>query len=200
MSQARSSDRTAFIESAFEATFDLKVVASLDGSVLDANRTAVVFAHMEYEALLGCAYWDAPGVREQPEVVAWLRDAATSAAAGELPRREARLRRPDGSETYFDLTVRSIAPTTRSGRFLLIEGRDITDCARAQQSARTEVADAEARFRTVLDAGFDAFVIVRADRDDDGKVRLVVCRLARRGPSGAGAAQILELRAPDQRA
>ena len=170
-SSDRSPDRTAFLESAFEATFDLKVVASLDGRVLDANRTALAVAHMEYEALLGCAYWDAPGVRGHPEVAAWLRDAVTSAAAGELPRREACLRRPDGSEAYFDLTVRPIAPTTRSGRFLLIEGRDIAVYARAQQSARTEVADAEARFRTVLDAGFDAFVIVRADRDDDGTVR-----------------------------
>ncbi len=152
----------------------MNVLASLDGSVLDANRTALAFAHVEYAALLGSAYWDAPGLRAHPEVALWLRDAVASAAAGELPRCKAYLHRLDGTGAHLDLTVRSIAPTTRSRPFLLIEGRDITDRNSVLQAARTEVAEvaeAEARFRTNLDAGLDAFVIVRAVRDENGTLR-----------------------------
>ena len=171
MSRLRSSDRTAFIESAFEASFDLKAVAALDGTVLDANRAALAIARLEYEELLGRQYWDTPGLLAHPDVAEWLRGAVGAAAVDGAPRRDVCLYRADGTEVHYDLSVRCIAPTSRSSQFLLIQGRDITERVHAEKAARTEVAAAEARFRTVLDAGFDAFVIVRANRDDDGTIR-----------------------------
>ena len=171
MSRLRSSDRAAFIESAFEASFDLKAVAAFDGSVLDANRAALAIAHLEYEELLGRNFWDTPGLEAHSDIAEWLRHAVVAAVADTVPKRDVCLHRADGTEVHYDMSVRAFAPTSRSGRFLLIQGRDITERVRAERAVRTEVAAAEARFRTVLDAGLDAFVIVRADRDDAGNVR-----------------------------
>ncbi len=171
MSRLRSSDRAASIESAFEASFDLKAITALDGSVLDANRAALAIAQLEYEVLLGRMYWDTPGLVAHPDIAVWLRNAVVSAGSERVQRRDVCLRRADGTEVHYDLSVRSIAPTSRSSQFLLIQGRDITERLHAEEAARAEVAAAEARFRTVLDAGLDAFVIVRADREDDGTIR-----------------------------
>ena len=113
-------------------TFEFIGLLAPDGTLLEANRSALEFAGIDREEVVGRPFWDTPWWRGYPELQERLRNAIAEAAQGRFSRFEALHRAPDGRVATIDFSVRPV--TDESGRVVLIvpEGRDITERKRAE--------------------------------------------------------------------
>ena len=112
----------------FEALLDgISVLTGLlapDGTVLEANRTALAFAGRDRGDVVGRALWDA--LRLPPDVEVRHRDAVARAARGAAVRYEETLVDHDGRPRVLEV---GLQPTGPDG-LLLLEGRDVTEAVR----------------------------------------------------------------------
>lgn len=139
--------RLADLLSAHDALGEPVVVLGRRGALLAVNKTAETLfpAGVMPDALRAAALGDDPQARASADLRVTI----------------------DGSErVYAGAWVRS-----PFGDEWLWRASDVTVWAtRAQQAASQAVADSEARLRGVLEAGLDAFVIVRVVRDETGRI------------------------------
>ena len=135
-------------EALFEALFDgisqLTGLLDADGAVLEANRTALAFAGVDRDWVVGRPLWDAFALPAAAE--ARHRDAVRRAAAGEAVRYEETLVDGRGVEHVLDVSLRPALGRPAPGRpaldrpgrpaaggaggLLLLEGRDVTEAVR----------------------------------------------------------------------
>lgn len=128
-----ASDRTVF-HALLDHSPQLFWIVSPDGTLLDANQTALDFGSVELQAMIGqpiyaIAGWAFPE-REQPR----LRAAIAAAAAESEPAtcHEANMLNASGQRTTFELSVRAVSLSSEGSSALMIEGIDISDRKRAE--------------------------------------------------------------------
>ena len=112
-------------EALFRALFDtvsqLTGLLAPDGTVVEANRTALRFAGLRREDVVGRPLWETLSVSEAVE--RRHRDAVARAADGETVRYEETVRDARGAERVLDVTLK---PALGEAGLLLLEGRDVT--------------------------------------------------------------------------
>ena len=109
----------------FDGVSQLTGLLAPDGAVVEANRTALAFAGLDREAIVGRPLWEA--LRVSDDVERRHRDAVGRAAAGEAVRYEETVRDRDGRERILDV---SLGPAPGGSGLLLVEGRDVTEAVR----------------------------------------------------------------------
>jgi PAS domain S-box-containing protein len=165
-------DRLAYLEAAFRLTPDQVVILAPNGTLLDANRSALEFGATTLDAARGTPWWTAPGIRSRPALAEWLEEAIEQRARpGEVSCR-LELTADDGSRRRFQFRLRALAMPDGAPSVLQLVGGEVPveerdDTAQVER-ARAALQESEARFRAALDAGQDAFVIAGAVRDIDG--------------------------------
>jgi len=123
-------------ERKFRAIFDqtLQFIGLLasDGTLLEANQTALKFVGAAESDVIGKPFWDTPWWRHSPELRARLQEAVAKAQKGELVRFDATFAASNGSLHYFDFSLKPVADERGKVIMLIPEGREITERKRAE--------------------------------------------------------------------
>jgi PAS domain S-box-containing protein len=111
----------------FDQTFQFTGLMTLDGTLIEANRSALKFSGIKESEIIGKPFWETPWWRHSEELQEKLRAAVKDAAKGEFVRFEATHRSGDGSLHYVDFSLKPVKDKAGHVVLLIPEGRDITE-------------------------------------------------------------------------
>ncbi len=107
-----------------------------DGTVLAANAAVADTVGMRSDELIGTKFWECPYWDQSEEAQNRLKDAVRTAASGSDVRFEDINYGVDGSTHHVVVTFKPIKDEENRVRYLVAEGRDITERKRAEEALR----------------------------------------------------------------
>ena len=130
----------------FHSQFQFQWLLEPDGTLLEANDTAVAFAGVARETVVGRPFWDGPWWALSAETRTQLREAVAAAARGEFVRYTVEVEGAGGDVIPLDFSLKPVVDERTGETVLLIpEGRDVSDTVAAERRLREtvdELADA----------------------------------------------------------
>lgn len=126
-------------EDVFNSTFQFCGILESDGTLIEVNKTALDFADMQPEEVLGKKFWDTYWGQVSPETKAQLQEGITKAAAGIPVRFPITILDRDRKETTVDFSFKSIHHGGGSAR-VIAEGRVIQELIDAQRSLENMIS------------------------------------------------------------
>ena len=148
----------------FNNTFQLQGLLAPDGTLLDANQTALEFAGIDKTAVVGKKFWATPWWYHDQALQRQLQTYITRCAAGEFIRFEATHRDGAGRLRTIDATLKPLIDESGTVIYLIPEGRDITDLKTAESSLQEKNILLETLFESIP---FDIWI-----RDTKGRLLL----------------------------
>jgi PAS domain S-box-containing protein len=126
----------------FDQTFQLIGLLRPDGTVLEANKTALDFAGTTQAEVVNRLFWETPWWDHDPALQQWVRSAIAEAADGKFIRAEVTHRGADGVARPFDFSIKPVVDEKDEVVLLIPEGRDITLRKQAEEE-RSELLKRE---------------------------------------------------------
>ncbi len=120
----------------FDQTFQLMGLLTVDGRLLEANRTALQFSGVKESDVIGKLFWETPWWRHSTELQEMLRAAVKKAALGEVVRFETAHFTSYGSLHCMDFSLKPVMDEAGGIVFLIAEARDINKRKRAEEALR----------------------------------------------------------------
>jgi len=117
----------------FDHTFQFIGLMTPDGTLIEANRTALEFAGIKTEDAVGKPFWETPWWTHSPEMQDKLRGAVAAASKGQTQRFDATHRAADGSLHYVDFSLKPVLNEKGEVVYLIPEGRDTTELMTARE-------------------------------------------------------------------
>jgi PAS domain S-box-containing protein len=122
-------------DAVFNSSHTLTSLCTVEGVLLDVNRTTLESVGVRIEDCIGKYLWECPWYANAPEEAAKIQ-AAITGRPGQVVHYESSLPTLDGEPGYYDVLIRPV----RNGlggdvRLLVVEGRDLTDIRRAEERA-----------------------------------------------------------------
>lgn len=111
----------------FDETFQFVGLLSPEGIVLEVNQTALNFADIEAEEVVGRWLWQGPWWSSSPETKSNLQRAITVAAAGKFVRYEIDFLGAEDITAIIDFSLKPVLDETGQVTLIIFEGRDITE-------------------------------------------------------------------------
>jgi PAS domain S-box-containing protein len=125
----------------FHSMFQFMGLMQPDGTLLEANQTALDFAGICAEEVVGVPFWETPWWRLDREAQKQLKQAVVRAAAGEFVRYEVEVAGAGEMVITIDFSIKPVFDETGQVVLLIPEGRDITE----RKVLEGEIALREAR-------------------------------------------------------
>jgi PAS domain S-box-containing protein len=135
----------------FDHTFQLIGLISPDGTVLEANQTALDFAGAKRDDIRGKPLWETPWFSLSEETRRRCREAVADAAQGAFVRYELAVRGPTGKQFMVDFTIKSVRDEAGEIVLLIPEGHDITERKKGEEELHRAKEAAEAANRAKSD-------------------------------------------------
>ncbi|WP_459806593.1 PAS domain S-box protein [Halopiger thermotolerans] len=125
-------ERQRRFEAVFNNTYQLTGLLEPDGTLLEVNRTALEFAGVEREEVVGNPLWETPcfAANEKGQTVA--RTGVDRASAGDFFRDELRVQQTNRT-AVIDFSIRPIDRDGGEPQLLVVEGRDVTALKRRER-------------------------------------------------------------------
>lgn len=139
----------------FDQTFQFIGMMKVDGTLIEANRTAVRFAGINESDCLGKPFWDTPWWTHSKEMQDKLREAVVKAAAGETVFFEATHLDSDKKIHYVDFSLKPIKDDEGNVIFLMPEGRDITE----RRIIEKNLMESEEKFKAIFNNAGDGILL-----------------------------------------
>ena len=137
-------ERELRYEAIFNQTYQFTGLLDPDGTLVEANETALEFGGLDREDVVGEKVWDAYWFQHgNAETVA--RAFVKRAAAGEFVRTDLEVQGVDGVATI-DFSIRPVTDDSGEVVLLIPEGRDITELKARERDLREERAFTESIF------------------------------------------------------
>ena len=133
-------------EAVFNNTYQFIGLLDPDGTLLEANDTALSFGGVDREEVVGKPLWETYWAQTNEKTRETTKRAVERARDGEMFRDEVRIRGED-REAIVDFTVRPVTDEQGEVTLLVPEGHDITDLKRRER----ELAESEARYRALAE-------------------------------------------------
>jgi two-component system cell cycle sensor histidine kinase/response regulator CckA len=153
-------ERLAAGERRFRAVFDeaseFVFLTQPDGTLTQANRSALTAAGIAAEAVVGKPLWDTPWWSHDTQVRDRVKRAVADAARGVPVRFEATHPRHDGSVSWADCSMAAVRNGHGEVTMLVSESRDVTERVRAHEA----LLMSGARYRTLIDSAPEAIVVL----------------------------------------
>lgn len=127
-----------------DSSFSLIGLLTPEGTLLEANKTALDFTGAKISEVVGRPFWETPWWTHSPEMQNHIKVAIKSASMGNLVRSEATHLSRDGKEHTVDFTLKPV--TDENGKVILLipEGRDITENKQAEKTQQIITAQLRA--------------------------------------------------------
>lgn len=132
---AALAESQAQLRNLFETSFQLQSLCALDGTVLDANHTALAMTPARRDDVIGKPFWETPWFAGTPGMPARVREAFHRAAAGEVVHDELELELPAGP-CFLELSLRPFRGADGRISGVVQEAIDITGRRLAEQALR----------------------------------------------------------------
>ena len=144
--EERVRERTAALVEAnakYQAIFDQGLFAgllTLDGTVIEANRSSLEACGFTREQVIGKPFWETGWWNRSPEVQAWIKAGFNHALQGRTFHGETIYFTADGSERVVDFAYMPIKGDTGKLLFVVPTGLDITERKRAEEARKAAEA------------------------------------------------------------
>jgi len=122
-------------------------LVSLDGILLDANRSSLNLVGMSPQDVLNKPFWESPWWNHSIELQNKLRESIKRAASGEDVHFEASHPEMNGNLRYVDFSLRPVKNEQGDIIYLIPEGHDITE----RKLIEEELRKSEERFKTITE-------------------------------------------------
>ncbi|MBI5589175.1 MAG: PocR ligand-binding domain-containing protein [Deltaproteobacteria bacterium] len=122
----------------FDQAYQFLGLLSIDGKLLEANKTALIFAGVEEANVIGKSFWETSWWAHSLELQEEVRLAVQKAAKGEFIRFEATHPAADGNLRHVDFSLKPVTDETGKVLLLISEGRDITEHKRAEEEIKRQ--------------------------------------------------------------
>ncbi len=139
------------IEAAFRAIYDqssyLGGILSLEGTVLNTNRTACELVGVSPSDVIGRPFWETPWWTHSAAEREKLRDAIRRASRGESVHFQATHAAANGELRYMDISLKPVRDGSGQLFCLISESRDVTEEKRAEEKGREKETMLKGVFR-----------------------------------------------------
>ena len=120
----------------FDQSSQLMGLLTTEGRVLQVNETALEMINKTQDAVMGQLFWETPLWRHSKDRARDIRKAVIQAAAGTFTRFETAYMNADGQIRDLDFSLKPIMDPSGHVRYLIPEGRDITERKQAVAEAK----------------------------------------------------------------
>src|SRR6185369_12746711 len=132
--------------SLFHSTFTFLALLDRDGTVVEANQTALDFGGLDADDVLGTPLWETRWMVPSGDARARLCDAIARAAHGEVVRYQLEAVGAGGDLGLIDLSLKPVVDDDHRVAQIVAEARDVTEQTRAVEALRVS----EERFRLAM--------------------------------------------------
>ena len=116
----------------FDQTFQLMVLLTPEGNLLEFNKTALDFSSANQEDCIGLPLWEMKCWNYAPASQEWLQSAIANARDGHFVREEVQVQGARNVMVWIDFSLKPLKDESEKVVLLIGEGRDISDRKRAE--------------------------------------------------------------------
>jgi PAS domain S-box-containing protein len=158
--QKEQQERERRFRAIFDRTFQFIGLLEPDGTLIEANLTALEFTGIKHADIVNRPFWEARWWTISPQTQEQLRRAIARAATGEFVRYEVDVLGVGDTVATIDFSLKPVWDEAGNVVLLIPEGRDVSDRKRAETALRLS----EKRFRLAVDNFPYVFAIYNAQR------------------------------------
>ncbi|WP_336135036.1 PAS domain-containing protein [Natronomonas amylolytica] len=144
-------ERERRYDAVFNNTYQFTGLLEPDGTLIEANETALEFVGADREAVLDTPLWETPWFQFNDETRRIARQSVEQARDGTFYRDEFPVEGADGDTIIVDYSLRPVTDEQGDVTLLVPEGRDITDRKEREAELREERAITESIFSSLPD-------------------------------------------------
>lgn len=164
MEEALSESERRF-RAIFNNTFQFTGLMTPDGTLIEANQTALDFGGIQQADTVGKPFWEARWWTISQETQQQLQDAIATAAKGEFIRYEVDVIGAGDTVATIDFSIKPVRDEAGKVVLLIPEGRDISDRKLAEEALR--------HHKEILQTIFDHIPIMIVFYDATGQIQLL---------------------------
>jgi PAS domain S-box-containing protein len=120
----------------FNSTYQFIGLLDPEGTILEANQTALDFIGLTNADVIGKPFWETPWWTHSPQLQNRLKEGVGDAAHGELVRFEAMHTGKEGQTAVIDFSLKPVLNEQGETVLIIPEGRDITERKHAEEEAQ----------------------------------------------------------------
>ncbi len=144
------------LKALFDQSFQLTGILTKTGEIIEANSPALDLIGASKEEVVGKPFWETPWWNHSANLQEQIKHGIKSAASGKFIRFEAASNNTDKNQ-IIDFSLKPFKDNFGAIKYLIAEGRDITDLHMSLQALR----ESEERFRILFDNSPDPSWIIK---------------------------------------
>jgi PAS domain S-box-containing protein len=134
----------------YDGTSEYMGLLTPDGTLREANRSALEFADSQLADVVGLPFWEGVWFKFTPGASEVVQQAIMRAATGEQVRFETPMTAPSGEVKTFDVSFRPIRNESGKVVFIVPTALDITERKRAEEHIRGLIKEVNHRSKNIL--------------------------------------------------